>query len=92
MKTPLTPHDHDDDRSGRSPYAIGYEWSVIVSSIAMEMALPPLFGIWLDGKCGTLLLFTVLGAALGMTTALLHLLQIDKKNKDGKKTSEDTKP
>lgn len=59
----------------------------------MEMALPPLLGIWLDGKCGTLLLFTVLGAALGMTTALLHLLQIGQKNQRGKKKEgDDTKP
>ena len=58
--------------------AVGYEWSIRVSGIGLEMALPPVFGIWLDAKCGTLILFTVLGAILGMTTALIHLIQLGK--------------
>ena len=68
-----------NEKDSRSPYAIGYERSVLVSSIGMEMALPPIFGIWLDHKFGTVILFTILGAVLGMTTALIHLVQIGKK-------------
>jgi len=66
------------DPQGRSPYAVGYEWSTRISTIALEMALPPVFGMWLDSRCGTLILFTVLGAMFGMTTALIHLIQIGK--------------
>ena len=73
-------NENQSEKDTRSPYAIGYEWSVIVSSIGMEMALPPIFGIWLDQKFGTVMLFTLLGAAFGMITAMMHLIQIGKKN------------
>ena len=73
-----TQNERDTGQQGRSPYAVGYEWSVKISTIGMEMALPPVFGMWLDSKCGTLVLFTLLGAALGMTTALIHLIRIGK--------------
>ena len=75
-----TDNEEDNEKDTRSPYAIGYEWSVIVSSIGLEMALPPVFGIWLDQKFGTVIIFTLLGAVLGMITALTHLIQIGKKN------------
>ena len=79
MSTPGEKNGEEtDEKDTRSPLAIGYEWSVIVSSIGLEMALPPAFGIWLDQKCGTVMLFTVLGAILGMTTAMMHLIQITK--------------
>jgi len=68
----------NEDNSDRSPYAVGYEWSVRISTIGLEMALPPVFGMWLDSKCGTLVLFTLLGAVFGMTTALIHLIRIGK--------------
>ena len=72
----ISPNQNKQD--GRSPYAVGYEWSVRISTISLEMALPPVFGMWLDSKCGTLVLFTLLGAVFGMTTALIHLIQISK--------------
>jgi len=71
-------NEHNSDPQGRSPYAVGYEWSVRISTIGLEMALPPVFGMWLDSKCGTLVLFTLLGAVFGMTTALIHLIRIGK--------------
>jgi len=78
METTPNPNKRKTDPSGRSPYAVGYEWSVRISSIALGMVLPAVFGIWLDAKCGTLILFTVLGAILGMTTALIQLIRIGK--------------
>ena len=74
----LPQNKRENDQRERSPYAVGYELSVRVTTIALEMALPPVFGIWLDSKCGTVILFTVLGAVLGMTTALIHLIQLGK--------------
>ncbi|MGL6196685.1 MAG: hypothetical protein ACRC2T_17875 [Thermoguttaceae bacterium] len=68
---------NNDD--GRSPLAIGYAWSVIISTIALEMTLPALFGFWLDYKFGTLILFTIIGAVLGMITGMTHLIQITKR-------------
>ena len=78
METLPNKNNPDRDLQERSPYAVGYEWSVRISSIGLEMALPPAAGIWLDSRCGTLPLFTLLGAVLGMTTALMHLIQIGK--------------
>ncbi|MGL6226272.1 MAG: AtpZ/AtpI family protein [Thermoguttaceae bacterium] len=66
------------EQDSRSPLAIGYTWSIIVSSIAFEMVLPILLGFWIDQKLGTLVLFTLLGAVLGMTIALLQLIQLGK--------------
>jgi len=81
-----------NDPQERSPYAVGYEWSVRVSSIGLQMALPPVFGIWLDSKCGTLPLFTVLGAVLGMTTGMIHLIQLGKSNSVPPRKKGDTNP
>ena len=78
METLPNKNDSDRDLHERSPYAVGYEWSVRISSIGLEMALPPAAGIWLDSRCGTLPLFTILGAVFGMTTAMIHLIQIGK--------------
>jgi len=76
----MEPSPNKRDSQERSPYAVGYEWSVRISSIGLQMALPPVFGIWLDSQCGTLMFFTVLGAALGMTTALISLIRLGKNN------------
>ena len=40
------------------------------------MVLPGLLGFWLDRRLGSLPLFVLLGVALGMTTAMIHLLRI----------------
>ena len=79
-----------NNRWEHSPYAVGYEWSVRVSTIGLEMALPPVFGVWLDSKCGTLILFTVLGAALGMTTALIRLIRLGKESTNSSRKNGDT--
>jgi hypothetical protein len=64
------PDPHDD----RSPVAVAATWVSVVTTIAMEMAIPPLLGLWLDQKLGTRVVFVTLGAigglALGMTTLI----------------------
>ncbi len=70
---PPTPREQEP-----SPISQGYAWSVRVTSIALEMVLPSLGGVWLDAKLGTFILFTLLGAVLGMTTALWSLLKTAK--------------
>lgn len=72
----------------RSPIAVGYTWSAMITSIAMEMALPPLLGAWLDHKCGTLVVFTILGALLGMAVGLMHILKIAKQSEKDETDSE----
>jgi len=60
----------------RSPLAAAMEWSVRLTTIAFEMALPAGGGYWLDHRVGTLPLFVVLGTMLGFATAMFHLMQI----------------
>jgi F0F1-type ATP synthase assembly protein I len=62
-----------DDRSRQ---AVAYSWASRIISISLEMVLPCLAGWWLDGKLGTRVVFTVLGAVLGLTLGMMHLLQI----------------
>ena len=46
----------------------------------MEMVIPPLIGLWIDLKCGTVVLFTILGAVLGMVCAISQLVGMSKRN------------
>jgi len=40
------------------------------------MVVPGLIGLWIDRQLGTVMVFLVLGMALGMTTAILHLVRL----------------
>ena len=47
-------------------------------TVALEMVLPGILGLWLDRRLGTWLLFTVLGFIFGLTLAIWHLLKMTK--------------
>jgi F0F1-type ATP synthase assembly protein I len=49
-----------------------------VTSIALEMVIPGILGFWLDQNLGTVMVFLVLGVALGMTVGMIHLLRLAK--------------
>lgn len=68
--------DSSDDRSAM---AQGIAWSFQITSIALQMVLPGLLGYWIDQKLGTRMLFLVVGLALGMTLALVHLIRLPTK-------------
>ena len=72
-------HDPNVDRS---PLAVAATWVSMVTTIATEMAIPPLLGLWLDERFGTRVVFVSLGAigglALGMST-LVRLARADAK-------------
>jgi len=40
------------------------------------MVVPGLVGLWIDRQLGTVMVFLVLGMALGMTTGILHLVRL----------------
>jgi hypothetical protein len=44
--------------------------------VALMMVLPGLAGHWLDERLGTVVLFLLLGLALGCTAATLQLIHI----------------
>jgi len=52
------------------------EWVARVTTIALEMALPPLAGHWADGKLGTEPVLIVVGAVLGLTCGIWHLARM----------------
>lgn len=64
--------------------AVALEWVSRITTVALEMVLPGVFGIWIDGKTGIPLVFTLLGFGLGGSLAMWHLLSMtrlpDKKN------------
>ncbi len=62
----------------RAPWAAAWGWASLAISVALEMVLPGLLGYWVDRQLGTLMVFLVLGLALGMTSGLIHLIRIAK--------------
>lgn len=56
--------------------AVAYQWATRIMVVAMEMVLPGLAGHWLDRQLGTVVLFLLVGLGLGMTAAIVHLLQM----------------
>jgi F0F1-type ATP synthase assembly protein I len=65
-----------DPENGRSSLAIAYTWAWRVIAISLEMVVPGLAGYWIDTQLGTKALFMILGFVIGMTVAILHLVQI----------------
>ncbi len=51
-------------------------WSARITTVALEMALPPLGGYWLDGKLATGYLLTVVGALVGMALGTVGLVRL----------------
>jgi F0F1-type ATP synthase assembly protein I len=51
-------------------------WVSRITTICGMFSLPPLGGVWVDGKLGTTPLFIVIGAALGFTAGIYSLLKI----------------
>lgn len=47
-------------------------------AIAVEMVVPGLIGLWIDRQLGTIMVFLLLGVALGMGLGLFHLVRLAK--------------
>lgn len=60
----------------RSAIAAAFAWSTQITTVALEMVLPAAIGYWLDQRLGTVVVFVILGAILGMAASLTHLLQM----------------
>jgi F0F1-type ATP synthase assembly protein I len=68
----------------RSPMAVAMEWSVRLTTIGLEMALPAGGGFWLDHSIGTMPVFVILGAILGFIAGFYHLMQIARQESSNK--------
>jgi hypothetical protein len=76
--------------------ALGIEWVAKITTVALEMVLPGIFGQWLDGRWGTSFL-GLLGFALGVTLGIWHLLRMTPQPKsrpprDGQRRDSSGKP
>ncbi|MEK6247173.1 MAG: AtpZ/AtpI family protein [Planctomycetales bacterium] len=62
----------------RSAMARAMSWVSRVTTVSVEMVVPCLAGRWLDKWAGTGALFTILGAAFGLSVGMWHLIQMTK--------------
>ena len=67
----------------RSKLAVGYDWASRISAVGFEFGLPPLGGAFLDRWMGTSPLFILLGAVLGFTLGMMHVLRFAKEGSPG---------
>jgi F0F1-type ATP synthase assembly protein I len=72
----------------RSALARAMELGTLTTTIALEMVLPGAAGYWLDQRLGTTAVFTIVGAVLGFSGGLWHLIRLvgelsRKSEKDG---------
>ena len=72
----------DDDRDGRNAVARGYVLATRVTSIGIQMALPPTIGWWLDTRWATTPWLTIVGVILGFTVSMLELLKLARDSED----------
>ena len=70
--TEVAPDDH------RPPFARAATWASRVITLALEMVLPGVAGIWIDRTLETQILFTLVGFAGGLTFAIWQLLKMIK--------------
>jgi ATP synthase protein I len=66
----------NEHRDGRSPYALAMEWTSRITTISLEMVVPPAVGYWLDRRLGTGVLFLIFGMIAGFTTAIISLVKL----------------
>jgi F0F1-type ATP synthase assembly protein I len=74
------PGTSDDDRP---PMAVGMYWAQQITSIAIEMALPAWLGRLADQRWGTEPWLVAVGALLGFSAALWHLMAIARQTGSG---------
>lgn len=60
----------------RSVMARAYSWAGRIITVAMEMVVPGVVGVWIDKQLGTIALFTVIGFGGGLVLGMWHLLKM----------------
>lgn len=67
---------------------IASQWAARITTLAFEMVIPGLVGVWADRRLGTVAVFTLLGFALGGTLAVWQLIRVAGES-SGRKPSAD---
>ncbi len=60
----------------RESMSAAMTWASRATSIAMEMALPPLLGSWLDRRWGTGYALLIVGGVLGFMLGVMSLVRL----------------
>jgi Mn2+/Fe2+ NRAMP family transporter len=71
----------------RSIVAKAYGWAARTMTVALEMVVPGVIGIWIDRQLGTLALFTVIGFGLGLPLGIWHLVRLTARKNDSANVS-----
>lgn len=66
--------DASEDR--RPPVAVAMEWVSRITTVSLEMGLPPWGGWWLDRYLHTFPGFVIAGAIFGLLLGMFHLNQM----------------
>ena len=72
----------------RSRIARAWGWSSQLTSIALEMVLPCIAGLWIDRQLGTVMVFLILGVVFGMTAGMIHLVQFARRISEKERQAE----
>ena len=81
MPIPDNSHTRSDDTSqndGRSPIVQGYVWATVITTMAVELILPILLGVYADYKFGTKYLFLLLGVFLSCVIMVVNFFKLVK--------------
>ena len=81
MPIPDKSHTRSGDQvqdDGRSPIAQGYAWATIIITMAVELVLPILLGVYADYKFGTKCLFLLLGVFLSCIIMVANFIKLMK--------------
>jgi hypothetical protein len=64
-----------DDRPTLDPFGQAIQWVAKITTVALEMVLPTIGGVYLDKRFGTRF-WTLTGVVVGLVVGLWHLLQM----------------
>ncbi len=76
----------------RSALAVAYGWAVRITTISLEMVVPGLIGLCIDGWLGLLRVFPVflvLGMIVGVTGGTIHVVRLATSLQRGSPRQED---
>lgn len=60
----------------------GVMWASRVTTLGLELALPPLAGVYLDSRWHIKPVGTIVGAILGFAACMTHILRIARQGTD----------
>jgi hypothetical protein len=65
-----------ENPNNRPPIVVAAEWASRITTVALEMALPPALGYWADQWLSTGVVLLMVGGIVGLTVGTWHLIRI----------------